>query len=165
MRNCVYLSHSLTVTTPSQALDLLLGRMHESGFPFGRVAAVSGSGQQHGSVYWNKGAGLVLAGLQPSQSLHQQLQVCCAHMYTAVLTCYSFVFFLFQECFSISQSPVWMDSSTGAQCRLLEQACGGPLSLARTTGSRAYEVSHSLLHSDSGGGSYCWRGVMACSLL
>ena len=59
-----------------------------------------------------------------------------------------------QDCFSVSQSPVWMDSSTGVQCRQLEQACGGPLSLAHTTGSRAYEVSHCLLHSGSGGGSY-----------
>jgi xylulokinase len=111
----------VTVTTPTllwvKALDLLLGRMQDSGFPFGRVAAVSGSGQQHGSVYWKKGAGLVLAQLQSSQSLHQQLQ----------------------DCFSVSQSPVWMDSSTGVQCRQLEQACGGPLSLAHTTGSRAYE--------------------------
>ena len=45
-----------------------------------------------------------------------------------------------QASFSVSQSPVWMDSSTGEQCRQLEQSCGGPLALAQITGSRAYEV-------------------------
>lgn len=49
--------------------------MQESAFPFSRVVGVSGSGQQHGSVYWREGAGLVLAQLQASQSLHEQLQV------------------------------------------------------------------------------------------
>ncbi len=43
-----------------QALDLLLSRMQEDGFPFRRVAALSGVGQQHGSVYWRTGAEGVL---------------------------------------------------------------------------------------------------------
>ena len=46
----------------------------------------------------------------------------------------------FQACFSISDCPVWMDSSTAAQCRQLEAAVGGAQSLSRLTGSRAYEV-------------------------
>ena len=33
-----------------------------------------------------------------------------------------------------------MDSSTTAQCRQLEETCGGPQELANKTGSRAYEV-------------------------
>lgn len=33
-----------------------------------------------------------------------------------------------------------MDSSTGLQCRQLEDKYGGALSLAQCTGSRAYEV-------------------------
>jgi xylulokinase len=33
------------------ALDLLLARGQEAGFDWGAIAAVSGSGQQHGSVY------------------------------------------------------------------------------------------------------------------
>ena len=45
-----------------------------------------------------------------------------------------------QSCFSVPQSPVWMDSSTTVQCRQLEEACGGPQELANKTGSRAYEV-------------------------
>ena len=33
------------------ALDLLFGAMKQDGAPLGELAAVSGSGQQHGSVY------------------------------------------------------------------------------------------------------------------
>ena len=40
----------------------------------------------------------------------------------------------------MSQSPVWMDSSTGEQCVRLEDKCGGAQVLADKTGSRAYEV-------------------------
>ena len=36
-------------------------------------------------------------------------------------------------------SPVWMDSSTTAECRKLEEAVGGAQRLADITGSRAYE--------------------------
>ena len=60
---------------PIQALDLVLSRMRSSGFPFSRVAAVSGSGQQHGSVYWCQGAGHVLASLDPATPLAEQLKV------------------------------------------------------------------------------------------
>ncbi|XP_032989015.1 xylulose kinase isoform X2 [Rhinolophus ferrumequinum] len=44
-----------------------------------------------------------------------------------------------QACFSISNCPVWMDSSTTAQCRQLEAAVGGAQALSSLTGSRAYE--------------------------
>lgn len=44
-----------------------------------------------------------------------------------------------QACFSISDSPVWMDSSTTAQCRQLEATVGGAQALSSLTGSRAYE--------------------------
>ncbi|KAF4024155.1 hypothetical protein G4228_015872 [Cervus hanglu yarkandensis] len=44
-----------------------------------------------------------------------------------------------QACFSVSDCPVWMDSSTAAQCRQLEAAVGGARALSRLTGSRAYE--------------------------
>jgi hypothetical protein len=60
---------------------VLLSQMQEEGFPFGRVVGLSGSGQQHGSVYWREGAGEILTHhLQPSLSLHEQLEVksdCC----------------------------------------------------------------------------------------
>uniref|UniRef100_A0A3B3CVY0 Xylulose kinase n=1 Tax=Oryzias melastigma TaxID=30732 RepID=A0A3B3CVY0_ORYME len=112
----------LTVTSPVlmwvKALDLLLDKMKGAGLDFSRVAALSGSGQQqHGSVFWKKGASETLKQLQPDQSLHQ----------------------LLQDSFSVRDSPVWMDSSSTQQCQDLQAAAGGALRLAEITGSRAYE--------------------------
>ncbi|KAM6161586.1 xylulose kinase [Erethizon dorsatum] len=111
----------LTVTSPVlmwvQALDIILEKMKASGFDFSQVLALSGAGQQHGSVYWRAGASLALTSLSPDLPLHQQLQAC----------------------FSLSDCPVWMDSSTTAQCRQLEAAVGGAQVLSCLTGSRAYE--------------------------
>ena len=72
------------------ALDRVFGDMQREGFPFGRVAAVSGSGQQHGSVYWGKTGQASLAALDPAQPLAPQLAASFAHL----------------------QSPIWADSST-----------------------------------------------------
>ena len=111
----------LTVTSPPllwvAALDLLLSRMKAASFPFERVAAISGSGQQHGSVYFRRGTRPVLAGLKPDAPLRDQLKAV----------------------FAVSASPIWMDSSTTKQCRALEAALGGPQAVADLTGSRAYE--------------------------
>ncbi|XP_070348720.1 xylulose kinase isoform X3 [Equus asinus] len=100
-----------------KALDIILEKMKTSGFDFSQVLALSGAGQQHGSVYWKTGASQVLTSLSPNLPLHEQLQAC----------------------FSISDCPVWMDSSTTAQCRQLEAAVGGAQALSCLTGSRAYE--------------------------
>ncbi|XP_013886013.1 xylulose kinase [Austrofundulus limnaeus] len=111
----------LTVTSPVlmwvKALDLLLEKMKRAGLDFSRVRAVSGSGQQHGSVFWRRGASQTLDRLHPDQNLHLQLQ----------------------DSFSVLDSPVWMDSSSGQQCQDLQAAVGGALRLAQITGSRAYE--------------------------
>uniref|UniRef100_A0A3B4UXY9 Xylulose kinase n=1 Tax=Seriola dumerili TaxID=41447 RepID=A0A3B4UXY9_SERDU len=111
----------LTVTSPVlmwvKALDLLLDKMKRAGFDFSRVRALSGSGQQHGSVYWRRGASKTLNQLDPEQTLFQQLQ----------------------DSFSVLDSPVWMDSSSRQQCEELQAAAGGALRLAEVTGSRAYE--------------------------
>ncbi|XP_062297272.1 xylulose kinase [Scomber scombrus] len=111
----------LTVTSPVlmwvKALDLLLDKMKRAGLDFSRVRALSGSGQQHGSVFWKRGASQTLRDLDPEQSLNQ----------------------LLQHSFSVSDSPVWMDSSSTQQCADLQSAAGGAQSLAEITGSRAYE--------------------------
>lgn len=111
----------LTVTSPVlmwvKALDMLLDKMKEAGFDFSRVKALSGSGQQHGSVFWTRGASETLKNLQPDQSLET----------------------LLQDSFSVPASPVWMDSSSRKQCDALQEAAGGALRLARITGSTAYE--------------------------
>ncbi|XP_041824189.1 xylulose kinase [Melanotaenia boesemani] len=111
----------LTVTSPVlmwiKALDLLLNKMKRAGLDFSRIRALSGSGQQHGSVFWRKGASQTLNQLDPDRSLHH----------------------LLQDSFSVWDSPVWMDSSSSQQCQDLQAAVGGALRLAEITGSRAYE--------------------------
>ncbi|XP_063216582.1 xylulose kinase-like isoform X2 [Bacillus rossius redtenbacheri] len=100
-----------------KALDLVLEKLRLAGADFSSVASLSGTAQQHGSVYWQRGARDVLRCLQPSQFLHQQLAAC----------------------FSLHCAPVWMDSSTTVQCRALERAVGGGRRMAEITGSTAYE--------------------------
>lgn len=114
-------SDGLTVTSPTlmwvAALDLLFDRMKADKCPFGKIAAVAGSGQQHGSVWLKKGGRALLKGMNPSKPLREQ----------------------FKDAFSIPDSPIWMDSSTTRQCRELETALGGAQSVADLTGSRAFE--------------------------
>ncbi|KAL4120605.1 hypothetical protein QTP88_013269 [Uroleucon formosanum] len=109
------------VTAPTvmwvKALDVLLDRLQVCGADLSTVSAVSGSGQQHGTVYWTNGAEKTLQTLNPAGFLHMQLA----------------------SCFSVVNSPVWMDSSTTKQCKHLEDAVGGPQRLADITGSKAYE--------------------------
>eukprot|EP00091_Calanus_sinicus_P021401 TRINITY_DN6326_c0_g1_i1.p2 TRINITY_DN6326_c0_g1~~TRINITY_DN6326_c0_g1_i1.p2 ORF type:complete len:123 (+),score=45.66 TRINITY_DN6326_c0_g1_i1:243-611(+) len=54
------------VTAPTimwvKALDMLLDKLRVAGVEFANVAAISGAGQQHGSVFWRKGAEDILAG-------------------------------------------------------------------------------------------------------
>ena len=73
-----------------EALDLLLGRMKEAGVDFSKVSAVSGSGQQHGSVYLRGCFGDKLAALDSTSDLKSQLAGCLTRQ----------------------SSPIWMDSST-----------------------------------------------------
>jgi len=120
--NGVHAKAGNAVTQPTllyfEALEMLLQQMKEKGFDFKRVRAVSGSGQQHGSVYWRAGARKTLGGLSAGGGpLAAQLA----------------------GAFAVRDSPIWMDSSTGAQCTALELALGGAQQTADATGSRAYE--------------------------
>ncbi|PSN58396.1 Xylulose kinase [Blattella germanica] len=110
-----------TVTAPVlmwvKALDLLLDRLKIAGVDLYSVAALSGTAQQHGSVYWASGAREKLRSLQPDRFLHDQLR----------------------NAFSLTDSPIWRDSSTTQYCQELENAVGGARKLAEITGSKAYE--------------------------
>ncbi|KAA8528414.1 hypothetical protein F0562_035769 [Nyssa sinensis] len=100
-----------------EALDLILQRLLKSKLDFGKIVAVSGSAQQHGSVYWKIDSSEKLQSLDPKRSLVDQLG----------------------DAFSTKESPIWMDSSTTEQCKEIERAVGGALELSRLTGSRAHE--------------------------
>lgn len=70
---------NLTVTAPTlmwvKAWDVLFDKMKAAGFDFQSVVCLSGTGQQHGSVYWTKGARQTLKGLTKDKSFHDQLKV------------------------------------------------------------------------------------------
>lgn len=100
-----------------KALELIMDRLRVNGIDYSQVMGISGSGQQHGSVYWKRGSRSVLQSLEGGKFLHEQLS----------------------QCFALSESPIWMDSSTSKQCRQLEAHLGGAQHLAEITGSRAYE--------------------------
>jgi xylulokinase len=100
-----------------EALDLMFAEMKKDGVALDQILAISGSGQQHGSVYLNDCAAGVLAKLNPKKSLVGNL--------TGV--------------FSRATSPIWMDSSTAVECAEIRAALGGIKATARATGSDAFE--------------------------
>jgi len=111
-----------TVTSPTmmfvEAIELALSRLkRKAPGAFEKVQAISASGQQHGSVYWKRGAQDTLTTLDPSKSMKEQ----------------------FDGIFVIEDSPIWMDSSTTKECQELEERIGGAKELAKISGSRAYE--------------------------
>ena len=63
------------------------------------VKAVSVSGQQHGTVYWSHGVNDRLGSLDSTKSLGIQMK----------------------GAFAFEDSPVWMDSSTSAECVEMEE--------------------------------------------
>jgi len=99
------------------ALDLLLAQMKKDGVAMGKIAAISGCGQQHGSVYLNEKAVEVLAALDPKKSLVDNLE----------------------GVFARKTSPIWMDSSTAKECAEIRKKLGGIKFTASRTGSDTFE--------------------------
>ena len=95
------------------ALDLVLARLRNNGAPLREVAGISGSGQQHGSVYLNGAASTILAELRPGVPLALQLAPALAR----------------------KTSPIWMDRSTEVECAELNRQFG--MRLQQDTGSAA----------------------------
>jgi xylulokinase len=104
-----------------KALDLLLERLanSEKKIDLSQIIAISGSGQQHGSIYWSEIGRKVLENLDSRQTLQQQ-------------------FSNDNSCFARKNSPIWMDNSTTKQCIQLENLIGRK-ELTRITGSSAYQ--------------------------
>ena len=97
------------------ALDLVFKQMQAQGAPLDKVEGIGGSGQQHGSVYLNGKAEGILASLDSSKDLATQLA----------------------PALSRKSSPIWMDSSTSAECAEIGRAIGPRLQT--DTGSPAIE--------------------------
>ncbi|CAG0913329.1 unnamed protein product [Notodromas monacha] len=85
-----------------KALDTLIEKLAEIGLKFDSIRGISGTAQQHGTVYWKKGAEDKLGSMKSSLKLHEALD----------------------DVFSLENSPVWMDSSTTEQCREFTELIG-----------------------------------------
>jgi xylulokinase len=101
----------------ADALDLIFAEMKNDGVALGEILAVSGSGQQHGSVYFNERIHSALENLNPEKSLVENLR----------------------GVFMRKTSPVWMDSSTAKECAEIRKKLGGVKYTASRTGSDAFE--------------------------
>ncbi|TFK51820.1 actin-like ATPase domain-containing protein, partial [Heliocybe sulcata] len=117
-----------------EALDLVMDRMKASGTDFSSIVAISGDGQQHGSVYWTPTASSLLASLDASKSLATLCPPFDPEAPSPLPKEQNH-----QSAFSLLRSPIWQDSTTTKECRALEAAVGGKQALADLTGSRAYE--------------------------
>lgn len=98
------------------ALELLLEELAGK-CDLSKVSAVSGAGQQHGSVYLNDTWIATVAKLDASKSLSEQLA----------------------PSLSRSTSPIWMDGSTSEECREIAAAVGGDAEVCARSGSVAIE--------------------------
>ncbi|CAK7197433.1 hypothetical protein SEUCBS139899_000080 [Sporothrix eucalyptigena] len=113
-----------------EAIDLVFARLKalDNGSDvLSRIRAISGSCQQHGSVYWGKGAAEQLASLQKSSDAPGELVERLA------------------EAFSRPWAPNWQDHSTQDECDQFDARLAtttskddGPHKLAEATGSAAH---------------------------
>lgn len=104
-----------------ESLDLVLERLSKAmaPVPMSRIQGMSGSGQQHGSVFWNAQAEELLRGLDPAKSLVEQLEKSLAHEF----------------------APNWQDHSTQKELEAFDAELGDREKLAEVTGSGAHHVS------------------------
>ncbi|MGB0372269.1 MAG: xylulokinase [Opitutales bacterium] len=98
------------------ALDLMFERLAAQ-CDLSEIAAVSGAGQQHGSVYLNDQWASTIGSLNAGQSLSDQIK----------------------PCLSRESAPIWMDASTGDSCKAIRDAVGGDEAVCAKTGSIAIE--------------------------
>ena len=96
------------------ALECVLAKLRREGTDLGTIAGISGSGQQHGTVYLRRPfPGVLARGETLADLVGRSL--------------------------TRPTSPIWMDSSTGAECREIDAALGGPAEVRRRSGSSATE--------------------------
>ncbi|KAK3368227.1 hypothetical protein B0H63DRAFT_488063 [Podospora didyma] len=98
-----------------EALDIVLQRL-EAKTPLGRIKGISGSCQQHGSVFWGRMAEHCLASMEPEKPIYLQLLAAFSH----------------------HVAPNWQDHSTQAECEELDAKFETAEKLAQITGSSAH---------------------------
>lgn len=100
-----------------KAVDIIIDRLVVHGADLSKVAAICGSAQQHGSLYWSADGINTLRNLDADRFLHAQLT---------------------DSSFTVPKTPIWMDGSTEKQCIEMEEAIGGRERMVELTGSKCY---------------------------
>ena len=100
-----------------EALELLFKKLIRDKIPIEKIKAISGSGQQHGTVYLNNKFEDALKNLIIGKPLIHQIK----------------------DTFSRKTSPIWMDSSTTKQCKEIREFVGGMERTIKLTGSNTFE--------------------------
>ena len=95
----------------ADALDRVMAAFARSGLDVSRVAAISGSAQQHGSVYLNA---------RRRRRSHRSIRRSRWSSRSAVSS-------------RAPSSPVWLDTSTSDECREITATLGGAAEVARLT--------------------------------
>jgi xylulokinase len=107
-----------------ESLDLVLSRLRDA-LPspsfMARIKGVSGSGQQHGSVWWSDKAESLLAGLDAGKEGGLKVQL--------------------EGALTYDMAPNWQDQSTQKECDAFDAELGDREKLAEATGSGAHHVS------------------------
>lgn len=98
------------------ALERLLAELSRQ-CDLSEISAISGAGQQHGSVYLNDTWFKTISVLDPSLLLSSQMA----------------------PCLSRKTSPIWMDVSTGAECKEIADTVGGNQFVCEKSGSITIE--------------------------
>jgi xylulokinase len=100
-----------------EGLEFVFQKILDELIPISKIKAISGSGQQHGTVYLNNLFEKSLKKLDYSKSLAYQLK----------------------NAFSRPISPIWMDSSTTRECNEIRKKLGGMKSTIEILGSNTFE--------------------------
>jgi xylulokinase len=100
------------------ALDSVLTQIKNSGYDLKKIKALSGSAQQHGSIYWKKNSKEKLKQISAMKSLKNN--------------------FLDLDLLASNFCPIWMDNSTKTYVKKIEENFS-PETLFYKTGSKAYE--------------------------
>ncbi|KAB5570465.1 hypothetical protein GE09DRAFT_958185 [Coniochaeta sp. 2T2.1] len=100
-----------------ESLDLVFRRLKDKDTPLHRIRGISGSCQQHGSVYWSREAEQLLASVSADKDLASQLS---------------------PGAFSHPYAPNWQDHSTQHECDRFDGQFETANRLAEVTGSAAH---------------------------
>jgi xylulokinase len=100
-----------------ESLDLVFRRLKDKNTPLSHIRGISGSCQQHGSVFWSRDASALLGTIAPERDLASQLA---------------------PAAFSHPYAPNWQDHSTQQECDQFDARFETPDRLAHVTGSAAH---------------------------